>query len=223
VGQQQKGIYAETDNRTDEISYKIIDTERFDSPLKVMLTNSIVVNTIVKEETLRLILEKASSDAATSVSNYKQFVKQSVIYAYLSEETYRQDKSAWVGKAFGIIGTDDIKIDINKDKLESAHQEVSLNQEKSIQTGKDYPGVYGPDGNYRTKSILPFERRVHDALKREFDFNPEPDRANYSSDREWVRACDKIEDMCTAKVAKQFNISKATVDDIWAKVEMLRY
>lgn len=204
-----------------KIIYKVIDTEKSESPLKVMITSSIIVSTNIKENVLRQILEKAIKETSVTTSNYKQSIKQSVVYAYLSEKTYKIDKSAWVGKAFWIIGTDDIKIDINKDKLESAYQEASLNQEKFIQTGKDYPGVFGPDGEFRTKAILPFEKRVHDALKREFDLNPEPKRHNYSSNEEWIRACDKVENICVAKIAKEFNIDEKTVDHIWGKVEIL--
>jgi hypothetical protein len=206
---------------TSEISYKVIDTEKSESPLKVMLTNSIIVNANVREDILRQILEKAARDMVTTISNYKQPVKQNVIYAYLSEETYKIDKSAWVGKALWIIGTDDIKIDINKVKLESVYQEVSLDQGKFTQTGKDYPGVFEPDGEFRIKAILPFEKRVHDALKREFDLNPEPKRYNYSSNEEWIRACDKVENICVAKITKEFNIDEETVDHIWGKVEIL--
>lgn len=206
---------------TSEISYKIIDTEKSESPLKVMLTNSIIVNADVKEDILRQILEKAARDMATAISNYKQPVKQSVIYAYLSEETYNQDKSAWVGKAFWIIGTNDIRIDINKDKLESVYQEASLDQEKFIQTGKDYPGVFGPDGNYRTKAISPFEKRVHAAMKREFELNPEPNPAGFGSTTEWIKACDEVEQRCIKKVAEEFGLDEKTVGDIWGKVEIL--
>ncbi len=208
-------------NDTIELFYRVIDTEKSESPLKIMLTTSIVVSTNVKENILRQILEKAIKETVVTASNYKQSIKQSVVYAYLSEETYKIDKSAWVGKAFLIVGTDDIRIDINKDKLESAYQEVSLDQEKFTQAGKDYPGVFGPDGEFRTKAILPFEKRVHDALKREFDLNPEPKRNNYSSDEEWIRACDKVENICVAKIAKGFNIDEKTVDHIWGKVEIL--
>lgn len=205
----------------DKAIYKVIDTEKSESPLKIMITSSIIVHANAKEDALKGILEKAIKETAVTASNYKQSIKQSVVYAYLSEKTYKTDKSAWVGKAFWIIGTDDIKIDINKDKLESFYQEVSLDQEKLIQTEKDYSGVFGPDGNYRTKAILPFEKRVHDALKREFDLNPEPKRHNYSSNEEWIRACDKVENICVAKIAKEFNIDEKTVDHIWGKVEVL--
>lgn len=51
--------------------------------------------------------------------------------------------------------------------------------------------------------------------------NPEPKRHNYSSDEEWIRACDEVENKCVAKVAKEFNIDEKIVNDIWGKVEML--
>ncbi len=220
---EKKASGDEDRDTADKAIYKVIDTEKSETPLKIMLTSSIVVHANVNGDILKHILEKATREVAAPLSNYKQPVKQSVIYAYLSEETYKINKSAWVGKAFWIIGTDEIRIDINNDKLESAYQEASLNQEIDVQIGKDYPGVFGPDGNYRTKSILPFEKQVHAALKREFDLNPEPNRRNFTSSNDWMRACELIENKCIAKIAEQFNLDEKTVTAIWYKVEDLKH
>lgn len=115
---------------------------------------------------------------------------------------------------------------IKIDKINPNSVQFSFNEEsKTIRIGEialfGYPGVFGQDGNFLTKEILPFEKSVHAALKKEFALNPEPQRSRYSSNEDWINACDKVENRCVVKVAEEFNIDEKTVSDIWGKVELL--
>jgi len=199
--------------------YRVIDSSKSESSRKVMYTNSITVDANTAERGLREILDRAVKEFGYKIKNYTQPTKQSVIYAYLSEQAYRDDKGSWVGMAFWIVGKGNAEININEDKLKSACQE----QVKQTQKEEPYAGVYGPDGNYITKAILPLEKQVYDALKKESDLNPEPPSNKFVSNDAWVDACDAVEARCISKVARDFNLSERIVKDIWSKVSALKH
>ncbi|MDD5679929.1 MAG: hypothetical protein PHI59_01660 [Candidatus Omnitrophica bacterium] len=204
---------------TADTLYKIIDSTKSESSRKIMYTNSISIDANITASDLRSLLNKTVKEFGDRIINYKRPTKQSVVYAYLSEEAYRGDKGSWVGMAFWIMGKGSAEINIREDKLKSAHQ----GQIEQARKEESYAGVYGPDGNYRTKAILPLEKQVYDALKKEFDSTPELPLNKFTSDDAWINACDAVDAQCIKKVAKDFKLSEKTVKDIWSKVSALKY
>jgi len=203
------------------VPHDVVSITTKESAQKVLLTASVVVSSDISEQDLRSLLTELPKNLAYShLGEYKANTKQSAVYAYVTKEVAELDQAKWVGMAIWIVGEPTVRVNINQDRLQSA-RETALIGRSTSQEPTSYLGVYDADGNYRTQAILPFERKVHAALKRQFDLYPEPSSDRYATDEQWVAAVDAVEAKCIKAVAREFKIDGKTVKDIWFKVETL--